>query len=188
LICVLVIILTPRAHANHYYTDYGWRDQHLKWPPLPSGYWGIVRVFGKPCNGAANDNLSNWTAADDQKVYPVRYHFKLGGYGKFYGGTGSLQRSSNFNNDIRGHIRNEHYAGYVTHGIYGYICRRISGSSKWSTHAWGIAVDINSAANPFPTYRCNGMPDPLVRIWKTHRWIHGASFGDCMHFQYATDY
>lgn len=176
------------AQANHYYSEQGWRDKHVLWPPKPSGYEEIVKTFGEPCNEAANDNLSNWTATDDKKVYPVRYHYKLGGYGKFYGGAGSTERSSNFNNDVRGHIRNEHFAGYVTRGIYGYTCRKISGTQKWSTHAWGIAVDINTAANPYPTSRCKGMPSGLIKIWTNHRWRHGASFSDCMHFQYALDY
>ncbi|MEX2395296.1 MAG: M15 family metallopeptidase [Actinomycetota bacterium] len=188
LACVVCILAAPHAEANHFYTDYGWRDKHYRWPAQPSGYSQIVQVFGKPCNSYANDNKTNWTAQDDQKVYPVNYHYKLGGYGKFYGGTGSKNRSSNLNNDVRGHIRNEHLGGYVTHGIYGYVCRKISGSSKWSTHAWGIAVDINTAANPFPTYRCKSMPDGLIRVWTAHRWVHGKSFGDCMHFQYASDY
>jgi hypothetical protein len=183
-----VVAIAPAAGANHYYTDYGWRDRHVLWPPVPSGYSGIVGVFGQPCNAKVNDNRTYWTARDDLKAYPVYYHYKLGGYGKFYGGTGSTSRSSNFNNDVRGHIRNSHLGGYITHGIWGYNCRRISGSSKWSTHAWGIAVDINSAANPYPTYRCHGIPEALARVWTSHRWKHGRSFGDCMHFQYAVNY
>jgi hypothetical protein len=188
---VIVVIVTPvaaAAYANHFYTDYGWRDKHLKYPAEPSGYSAIVSTFGQPCNSQVNDNLTYWTAQDNGYSYPVYYHYKLGGYGKFYGGTGSTTRSSNFNNDVRGHIRNEHWGGYVTHGIYGYNCRRIAGSSKWSTHAWGAAVDINSAANPYPTYTCRGIPNALARIWTDHRWTWGKSFGDCMHFQYANNY
>ena len=183
----LALSATP-VSANHYYTRYGWRDKHYLYPSFPSGYSQIVRVFGNPCNASVNDNMTYWTAQDDGKAYPVYYHYRLGGYGKFYGGTGSTKRSSNFNNDVRGHIRNEHYGGYITHGVWGYVCRRISGSSKWSTHAWGIAVDINSAANPYPTSTCRGMPSGLVRKWTDHRWLHGKAFRDCMHFQYATNY
>lgn len=183
-----VLALAPPAEANHYYTEYGWRDKHYQYPPVPSGYWGIVEMFGQPCNARVNSNRTWWTARDDLKAYPVYYHYSLGGYGKFYDGTGSTTRSSNFNNDVRGHIRNNHYGGYITHGIYGYACRRIRGSSKWSTHAWGIAIDINSAANPYPTYSCRGIPSGLAAIWTNHRWKHGKSFSDCMHFQYAVNY
>lgn len=176
------------AGANHFYTHHGWRDKHVRYPALPAGYSAIVNVFGEPCNGRSNDNRTYWIAQDNQIAYPVYYHYALGGYGRFYGGTGSTSRSSNLNNDVRGHIRNEHYGGYVTHGIYGFVCRKIAGSTKWSTHAWGIAVDISTAANPYPTSACRGMPTGLIQAWTKHRWTHGKAFDDCMHFQYASDY
>lgn len=184
---IVVASLAAGAAASHFHRS-GWRDRHNHYPALPSGYNAIVAVFGQPCNERSNDNLTYWVARDDGHAYPLYYHYSLGGYGKYYGGTGSKKRSSNLNNDVRGHIRNEHLVHYVTHGIYGYVCRRIAGSSKWSTHAWGIAVDINTAANPYPTSSCNGMPGGLTRAWTKHRWIHGRAFSDCMHFQYATDY
>ena len=187
-VALIVLAVTPTAHANHFYTYYGWRDKHVYYPPVPSGYSGITNVFGPPCNYRANDNMTYWTAQDDHKAYPVYYHYKLGGYGDFYDGSGSTTRSSNFNNDVRGHIRNEHYAPYITHGIYGYLCRKIRSSSKWSTHSWGIAVDINSAANPYPTYSCHGIPGGVFTIFSNHGWLNGKSFGDCMHFQYARNY
>jgi hypothetical protein len=179
--------IAPTAGAWHFYAE-GWRHQHYKYPPVPSGYSQIVSVFGQPCNGLVNDNRTNWVAKDNKYSYPVYYHYKLGGWGTHYGGHGRYDMSSNLNQDVRGHIRNDHLAVYVTHGIYGYNCRRISGSSKWSTHAWGIAVDINSAANPYPTSNCQGMPSGLIRDWTDHGWKHGKSFSDCMHFQYAINY
>jgi hypothetical protein len=39
----------------------------------------------------------------------VRFHRKLGG-----------DASSNLNNDVYGHIQNDHLSPYVRHGIYGY--------------------------------------------------------------------
>ena len=185
---VATLLASPPVAANHFYTSYGWRDKHVSWPARPAGYTAIVNTFGEPCNNKVNDNRTYWTAQDDGVAYAVYYHDKLGGYGKFYGGTGSTTRSSNFNNDVRGHIRNEHYGSYITHGIWGYSCRKIANSTKWSTHAWGIAVDINSAANPYPTSTCNGMPKGLIKKWTDHYWVHGKAFSDCMHFQFAKDY
>jgi hypothetical protein len=186
IIAALAIVVAPPADAYHYYSA-GWRDKHVYYPPLPSGYSGIVSVFGQPCNSNSTANAMNWRAQDNGYTYVVRYHYKLGGYGTRHGGTGSTTRSSNLNNDVRGHISNEHLNPKVLSGIWGYNCRRISGSTKWSTHAWGIAVDINSAYEQLD-YSCDTVVGRLPQIWKEHRWIHGASFADCMHFQYATNY
>jgi D-alanyl-D-alanine carboxypeptidase-like protein len=184
---VIALSVVPAANAYHFQAE-GWRHKHYKYPPVPSGYSKIVSTFGQPCNSAVNDNRTNWVAVDNGKSYPVYYHVKLGGYSTHYGGTGRTDMSSNLNHDVRGHIRNDHMGGYVTHGIYGYACRKINNSNKWSTHAWGIAVDINSAANPYPTSNCRGMPAQLIRDWTDHGWKHGKSFSDCMHFQYAVNY
>jgi hypothetical protein len=183
----LVLALAPHAGAYHYYAE-GWRDKHVYYPTLPSGYSQIVSVFGQPCNSNSTANAMNWRAADDGVTYIVRYHYKLGGYGTKHGGTGSLTRSSNLNHDIRGHITNAHLNPKVRRGIWGYNCRYISGTTKWSTHAWGIAVDINSAYESTTDTTCTNEVNAVAPHWKNHRWIHGASFRDCMHFQYATNY
>jgi hypothetical protein len=186
-VAMLLTTVARPASAYHYYAE-GWRDKHVYYPTLPSGYSGIVSVFGQPCNSNSTKNAMNWRAADDGVTYIVRYHYKLGGYGTRHGGTGSLTRSSNLNNDVRGHITNAHLNPKVKRGIWGYNCRYISGTTKWSTHAWGIAVDINSAYESTTDTACTSEVDAVAPIWKNHRWIHGASFRDCMHFQYATNY
>jgi len=30
------------------------------------------------------------------------------------------------------------------YGVWGYACRLIAGSTKWSVHSWGAAVDTNT--------------------------------------------
>src|SRR5687768_7725492 len=70
---IAVFATTLPAEANHYYTNYGWRDKHVRYPSVPSGYSQIVNVFGKPCNAAVNDNMTYWTARDDHHAYPVYY-------------------------------------------------------------------------------------------------------------------
>lgn len=184
---VVALAIAPAAGGYHFYGE-GWRHQHYRYPPVPSGYNGIVSVFGQPCNGAVNDNTTNWVATDDRRSYPVHYHFKLGGWGTHYGGWGRYDMSSNVNQDVRGHIRNDHITGHVKRGIYGYNCRRIANSSKWSTHAWGIAVDVNSAYEHTNHYHCHSVTSAVANTWQAHGWKHGLSFGDCMHFQYAVNY
>jgi hypothetical protein len=186
-VVLVAMAVAPSAGAWHFYAE-GWRHQHYKYPPVPSGYSQIVSVFGQPCNSKARYNLTKWVAADDGRSYPVYYHYKLGGWGTHYGGYNRYDMSSNLNQDVRGHIRNDHLSGYVKRGIWGYNCRRISGSSKWSTHAWGIAIDINSAYEHTNHYHCHSIPGSVSDVWKAHSWKHGVSFGDCMHFQYAINY
>jgi hypothetical protein len=157
---------------------------------VPSGYAQIVKTFGKPCNASVNDNRTLWTTQDDGRTYALNYHLKLGGYGDFYGGTGSTTRSSNLNNDVRGHIRNEHVGPSIRSGVWGYKCRYIKGSKKYSTHAWGIAVDIHARYEHYGSghKHCHTVLAAVADIWKRHGWTHGVNFGDCMHFQYARNY
>jgi hypothetical protein len=166
------------ALAGHWYAN-GWRDAHRNYPPVPSGYSGITSVFGQPCKSDGYANSFGWMASTDGVVYNVRYHKKLGG-----------SRSSNLDNDVRGHVGNAHADRYVRHGIYGYNCRKIAGSDKQSTHSWGIAVDLNSAYEHVGSshHHCHSMAQYIIDTFKNHRWTHGVSFGDCMHYQYAVNY
>lgn len=68
-------------------------------------------------------------------------------------------------------------------GIYN--DRSIAGSGKKSTHAWGIAIDLNAKTN-----RTNpGDMDPrLIAAFEQYGFTHGRAFGDPMHFQYASGY
>lgn len=172
---VAVLAVAGPAVGWHY-SRQGWRDQHRHYPPRPNGYSQIVNTFGQPCNANAYRNTLYWRAADNGVWYTVRFHRKLGG-----------DASSNLNNDVYGHIQNEHLASYVRHGIYGYNCRAVRGGGAWSTHAWGIAVDVSSAEE------WNGKCHSTVnyrhdQIWRNHGWIWGLSWCDPMHFQYATGY
>jgi hypothetical protein len=61
-------------------------------------------------------------------------------------------------------------------------------STKWSTHSWGIAVDLNAATNGFG--RVPTMDQRIVAIFKDHGFIWGGDWSrpDGMHFQYASGY
>lgn len=96
-------------------------------------------------------------------------------------------QSTNLDNDVYGHIENAHLQRYVEHGIYGYACRAKRSGGEWSTHAFGIAIDVSSAEEYMgkctSTVNRNHAP-----IWKDHGWYWGLAFCDPMHFQYATNY
>lgn len=83
---------------------------------------------------------------------------------------------------------------------WGYACRRISGSTVWSNHAWGLAIDINAPSNPYasvdwhrrnhrgpwPTLRSD-IPPVVVALWEAHGFRWGgryASKPDPMHFEF----
>ena len=80
-------------------------------------------------------------------------------------------------------------------------CRFVSGTSRWSMHAYGEAIDVNPVENPYvqgshvspPTGRAfadrsrvrRGMATPngvLVRAFASVGWKWGAAFGDYQHF------
>lgn len=53
--------------------------------------------------------------------------------------------------------------GYVVRRIGCYNCRRITGGSSFSSHAWGISVDINDDTNPYRLDRLvTDMPRAMI--------------------------
>lgn len=83
----------------------------------------------------------------------------------------------------------------------GFNCRFVGGTSRWSQHAYGEAIDVNPVENPYvqgsrvspaagrrfldrSRYR-KGMAlrsGVLVRAFASVGWKWGASFGDYQHF------
>jgi hypothetical protein len=72
-------------------------------------------------------------------------------------------------------------------GCYNY--RRVSGSGRLSTHAWGAAIDLDPDLNPLGKPHDEGdgmMPMRVVEIFEQEGWKWGGRFvsrPDCMHFQ-----
>jgi hypothetical protein len=83
----------------------------------------------------------------------------------------------------------------------GFNCRFVGGTTRWSMHAYGEAIDVNPVENPYvqgsrvsplagraflsrTRYRKGmALPDgPLVRAFAAVGWRWGASFGDYQHF------
>ncbi len=92
--------------------------------------------------------------------------------------------------------------GSVDYLVGGYNCRTIRGSTSWSVHAFGAAIDTNSARNPLGQSFWNGKGADgydygryLPNVWRGPYPGHGFFWGinwdsrpDPMHFQYVTDY
>ena len=83
----------------------------------------------------------------------------------------------------------------------GFNCRVVGGTSRWSQHAYGQAIDVNPVENPYvqgshvspPAGRAyvdrsrfrRGMAvegGVLVRAFASVGWGWGAGFGDYQHF------
>lgn len=81
---------------------------------------------------------------------------------------------------------------YPTGETWAYNCRRITGGSGYSLHAWGCAVDVNSTTNPYGKYLITDMPRDMieailaVRTMDDHQvWGWGGNYTgnkDAMHF------
>ena len=72
-------------------------------------------------------------------------------------------------------------------GIFAKRAKR--GSSKASTHSWGIAIDLEPYKYPLGSKA--RMPDAVVGIWKEAGFGYGGDFAkrlDPMHFQCAVSY
>ena len=74
-----------------------------------------------------------------------------------------------------------------------YNCRHISGTSTWSNHAYGTAVDVNWRSNPYSSRLITDMPSAMIRDIENIRTADGtrvfrwggrySGSKDAMHFE-----
>ena len=159
-------------------------------PSRPSGLGELVDVFGPRCSDRANDARSWWPNASTDPF----------GAGKYVYYHTYLARNVGYN--IRNHINAAHQEGALYPGIGGYNCRLIEGSTSWSVHSWGAAIDTNWQRNPRYQNYWNGrgidgddhgtyLPDVWRGPFPGHHFFWGMrwdSAPDPMHFQYVTNY
>lgn len=73
-------------------------------------------------------------------------------------------------------------------GAYTYRAKR--GVAKYSTHSWGIALDLNTATNQMGSR--GDMPMAVVEVFREFGWKWGGDWSgrncDPMHFQFCTGY
>ena len=78
-----------------------------------------------------------------------------------------------------------------------YDCRKVARSTARSAHAWGAAIDIDSAQSDYwrwsgnlraPVWK-NRIPIEIVRIFERHGFIWGGRWYhyDTMHFEYRPE-
>ena len=166
-----------------------WRHDHSSKgvPYRPKGLSELKQHFGAACNAKANDARA-W--------FPSAVARGEGGYVYFH-----PYLARNIGHNIRGHIAKAHRNGAVDYGVYGYNCRTKTGGSGYSVHAWGAAVDTNTARNPYGQSHWDGrgadgvnhgtyIPDVWRGAAPGHRFKWGKTFStpDPHHFQYVTGY
>ncbi|HEU4425958.1 MAG TPA: M15 family metallopeptidase [Pilimelia sp.] len=70
---------------------------------------------------------------------------------------------------------------------WGFNCRAIRGTDVPSNHSWGLAVDINSLANPMGSTFKSDIPPAVVAMWWAAGFYWGGNYQnrpDAMHFEY----
>jgi D-alanyl-D-alanine carboxypeptidase len=168
----------------------GWTHDHSAAgiPHRPHGYNALVATFGQPCSAAANAARSSWPSQSTPGVDGyINYH-------------PYIDRDVSWN--IRNHISADLKEQALYPGIGGYNCRYVEGTTSWSVHAFGAAIDINWQRNPRGSSTWNGVGADghnyaryLPKLWKGaypgHNFYWGLNFStipDPMHFQYVTGY
>jgi hypothetical protein len=79
-----------------------------------------------------------------------------------------------------------------------YVCRTVADTGQTSMHAWGAAIDINTAQSDYwlwhrsatgvPDY-VNHVPAEIIRVFEQHGFIWGGRWAhyDTMHFEYRPE-
>lgn len=138
-------------------------------------------MFGKHCNGKANDARSYFPNAWGRgKDGYVNYHVKLAG---------------KVATDVLAKLLADGKRDAFDYGIWGYSCRLKTGGTSWSTHAWGAAIDTNTLRNPYGQTFWDGRGVNGKRFKRVipNTYMHedfywGLNFNDPMHFQYVSGY
>lgn len=167
----------------------GWLHDHSTTviPARPDGIAEIQATFGPVCGSDAHAGRSYWPSQNSSGAGYVYYHSYIG---------------KNVGGNIRVHVSADHRDGAVRYLVGSYNCRYISGTTSWSLHAWGAAVDTNTATNPVGQDRWNGLGADgknygtyLPDIWRGpypgHKFYWGLNWDskpDPMHFQFALGY
>jgi len=87
----------------------------------------------------------------------------------------------------------ERYMRYLIPDSGTYNCRKVAGSTSRSVHAWGAAIDINSAQSDYWRWSADGwhdrIPVEIARVFERHGFIWGGRWWhyDTMHFEYRPE-
>jgi hypothetical protein len=139
--------------------------------PVPHGYNEIVATFGQP-GDSSNLVTREMPAGPNGQMVSVTVHAKI---------ADDLQAAFE---EIHARGLSDEIASFD--GTYN--PRKKRGGSTWSTHAWGIAVDINASRYPMGVSNSSTSEryQQIAQIMASHGFSQIPN--DPMHFQYATGY
>lgn len=86
-------------------------------------------------------------------------------------------------------LRETRKRGYspISGQCWGYNCAKIPGSSSWSNHAFGLAIDINAPENPQTSHLVTNMPSWMPALWTQYGFRWGGTYHsnpDAMHYEF----
>lgn len=142
------------------------------WPKVPHGLIEIREVFGEPGMGQCSRGMVKLPAAIGAKNKFACHELMTPVFSDLFGVL---------------HERGLWHLLRTFDGCYN-LRKKTGTSSKYSTHSWGIAIDLNAATN---AYRATPTIDPrVVAVFKDAGFTWGGNWSkpDGMHFQYATGY
>lgn len=152
-------------------------DTSAAWPKVPSGLAGIEALYGKPGSAMCYAGRARFPEPlklswNDDKVKVFACHKLVEDVM-----TSVFQAI---------HDRGLWDLLEDFGGCYNY--RQVKASSKVSTHAWGISVDINTRSNPLGAVP--QMDQRIVSVFADHGFVWGGRWSrpDGMHFQRAENY
>ncbi|MER2535209.1 MAG: M15 family metallopeptidase [Rhizobiaceae bacterium] len=89
------------------------------------------------------------------------------------------------------------FGKYLVPSAGTYNCRPVAGTSRWSMHAYGAAIDLNTAHSAYWKWNkagadgtwSNRIPEEIVAIFEKHGFIWGGRWYhyDTMHFEYRPE-
>jgi hypothetical protein len=159
----------------------------MKTLETPNGYEEMIKVFGDIRSYINEDGTLNveWEKKILDRVY-LPYPLKLSWNGQLV-----TRMSCHY---LLVFIIQEVFRKIMDNGLEGdcrefggcYMFRVQRGSKKISTHAWGIALDLEPTKNPLggPV----SMNPKVIEIFESLGFVWGGSFKriDGMHFQYCS--
>lgn len=163
--------------------------------PTPHGFEEIIAAFGdirKFVNKEGQINAAKWEPEILGKV-TLPFPIKLG-----FGAQNPVSRFSCHKALVRTFrsvfdevaAQGLQAAIQTFDGCYNYRMKRTS--MTWSTHSWGIGIDINASTNPQGGTVKGDMDPGVVSIFRAHGFQWGGDFSgksyDPMHFQFCTGY
>lgn len=158
----------------------------------PNGLAEIISTFGDLASYVRSDGTVDprWES-EKMMAVPIPFSIPLAWDTKIKVSSMRVHRSiASVLNDTFTAINDRGLASHIKTYGGGYNFRPKRSVAKYSTHSWGIAIDLNPATNPMGAR--GDMPMIIVDVFREFGWKWGGDWSgrncDPMHFQFCTGY